>query len=120
MKRSHRSDQCQLEQRASRDLVSNIINIGYRRDAKAPIFEAFVKPIFNNNAFILANALNPCWCPATSSPGCRAIWVFIFCFHGTALIAQFCYFGARFCAAFTAGFGDYIQINIMKINFVFL
>jgi len=40
----------QLKQRTSKDLVSNIINIDYTRDAKAPTFEAFVQQIFKNNA----------------------------------------------------------------------
>ena len=40
----------QLKQRASKDLVSNIINIDYTRDAKAPTFEAFVQQILKNNA----------------------------------------------------------------------
>jgi putative DNA primase/helicase len=40
----------QLKKRTSKDLVSNIINIDYKRDAKAPIFETFVQQIFNDNA----------------------------------------------------------------------
>jgi phage/plasmid-associated DNA primase len=37
------------------DLVSNIINIDYTRDAKAPIFETFVQQILNDNAELV------CW-----------------------------------------------------------
>ena len=39
----------QLLERTSRDYVSKIIKVDYRANAKAPLFEAFVKQIFNHD-----------------------------------------------------------------------